>query len=206
MVGLLSGDSGSAAFQLYSKTVSLLVSPIPDSLSFEQAAVLPLAISTAAAGLYQKTHLALPHPSLDPQPTGQTLLVWGGASSVGATAVQLATASGLKVVATASSRNHEFVRSLGAVAVVDYKAGGVVEELVTAIGEAGGTFAGVFDAISEPGSLKLVGAVTDRLGVSPVAVVLPPPGGLTKTIEPKHGEFFSPFSRVSFSLLWGVLY
>ncbi|EKG10963.1 Alcohol dehydrogenase superfamily zinc-containing [Macrophomina phaseolina MS6] len=186
MVSLSTGDTASAAFQLYSKTFEILVSPIPDSLSFEEATVLPLAISTASAGLYQKTHLALPYPSTNPQPTGQTLLVWGGSSSVGATAIQLAAASGLKVVATASSKNHDFVKSLGAAAVIDYNSSNVVDEILAAIEQQGGKFAGAYDAISEPGSLKHIGAVTDKLGPSPVAVVLPPPEGLTKTSEHKH--------------------
>ncbi|KAF4314092.1 Alcohol dehydrogenase superfamily zinc-containing [Botryosphaeria dothidea] len=183
--GIATGDSADTAFQLYTKTLEILVSPIPDSLSFEEATVLPLAISTAAAGLYQKTHLALPHPSTNPQPTGQTLLVWGGSSSVGATAIQLAVASGLKVVATASSRNHDFVKSLGATAVIDYNSPSVVDEILAAIEAQGGKFAGAYDAISEPGSLKHIGAITDKLGPASVAVVLPPPDGLTKTIEVK---------------------
>ncbi|KAF4544692.1 alcohol dehydrogenase [Lasiodiplodia theobromae] len=186
LVGLLTGDPTSAAFQLYSKTVEIMVSPIPDSLSFEEATVLPLAISTAAAGLYQKSLLALPFPSTNPQPTGKTLLVWGGSSSVGATAIQLAVASGVKVVATASRKNHEFVKSLGAVAVVDYKSPNVVEELLAAIDQQGGSLVGAYDAISEPSSLQHIGALTDKVGVLPVATVLPPPEGLTKTAEAKQ--------------------
>lgn len=165
-----------------------MVSPIPDSLSFEEAAVLPLAISTAAAGLYQKSVLELPFPSTNPQPTGKTLLVWGGSSSVGATAIQLAVASGVKVVATASRKNHDFVKSLGAVAVVDYKSPNVVEELLAAIDQQGGGLVGAYDAISEPSSLQHIGALTDKVGVLPVAAVLPPPEGLTKTAEAKQGK------------------
>ncbi|MCD1634764.1 hypothetical protein K7H91_13395 [Martelella mediterranea] len=41
-------------------------------------------------------------PSLNPTPGGETLLVWGASSSVGSNAVQLATASGYAVIATAS--------------------------------------------------------------------------------------------------------
>lgn len=184
--GIATRDIEHSAFQLYSKTFEILAAPIPDSISFEEGAVLPLAISTAAAGLYQKTHLGLPFPSTNPQPTNQTLLVWGGSSSVGATAVQLAVASGLKVVATASTRNHDFVKSLGATKVIDYSSPSVVDDILAAIKEVGGSFAGVYDAISEPGSLKHIGAVTDKLGVTPVVVVLPPPESLTKTVESKQ--------------------
>jgi hypothetical protein len=82
------------AFQLYPATDEALVAEIPDSLAFEQAVVLPLAVSTASAGLYRRDYLNLPLPSADDvKSTGQVLLVWGGASSVGATTIQLAVAS-----------------------------------------------------------------------------------------------------------------
>lgn len=45
---------------------------------------------------------------------GQTILINGGSSAVGAFAIQIAKAIGAKVVATASGRNEEFVRGLGA--------------------------------------------------------------------------------------------
>src|ERR1019366_9295920 len=58
-------------------------SPIPDTMPFKDAAVLPLATSTAACGLFQTDQLRLRHPSVNAEPTGQTLLVWGGSTSVG---------------------------------------------------------------------------------------------------------------------------
>ncbi|RLN49211.1 hypothetical protein BBJ28_00025159, partial [Nothophytophthora sp. Chile5] len=51
---------------------------------------------------------------------GETVLILGGSSSVGMFAVQFAHALGARVVATTSSRNAEFVKSLGADQTIDY--------------------------------------------------------------------------------------
>ncbi len=45
---------------------------------------------------------------------GETLLIHGGSGGVGSLAIQIASARGIKVIATASEKNHEFLRSLGA--------------------------------------------------------------------------------------------
>jgi NADPH:quinone reductase-like Zn-dependent oxidoreductase len=71
-------DERHAGFQNYTVLLSNMASPIPPSLSFERAAVLPLGISTASAALFQKSCLALPKPSLNPPRTSTTVLIWGG--------------------------------------------------------------------------------------------------------------------------------
>jgi len=53
---------------------------------------------------------------------GQTILVQGGAGSVGSYAVALAKRAGVNVIATASARDLDYVRGLGADEVIDYKA------------------------------------------------------------------------------------
>jgi NADPH:quinone reductase-like Zn-dependent oxidoreductase len=75
----------------------------PASLSFEQAAALPLAGLTA-------------HQALETMGVrgGETLFVGGGSGGVGHLAVQLAIARGAHVIATASERNQDFLRELGA--------------------------------------------------------------------------------------------
>jgi NADPH:quinone reductase-like Zn-dependent oxidoreductase len=123
------------AFQHYVVLMENLVSPIPVSLSFEQASVLPLTLSTAAVGLYQKDQLGLPLPILQPTERHETVLVWGGSTSLGINAIQLARSSGYRVVATASPRNFDYLRSLGAEAVVDYRSATAVDELIAAIGD-----------------------------------------------------------------------
>ena len=156
--GSAMGDNNVGAFQEYALGPSNLVSPIPDSLSFEAAAVLPIAISTAACGLYEADQLKMPLPSLSPKATGKTVLVWGGASSVGMAAIQLAKASGYEVITTASSKNFEIMRQLGASDMYDYKTSSVVQDLIKAF--KGKDFAGaIICGGSEPDTSKVVGEV-----------------------------------------------
>jgi len=91
-----------------------------------------LTLSTAACGLFQKDQLALRHPSAHPEPTGKTLLVWGGSTSLGSNAIQLAVAAGYEVIATASPKNFDYVRGLGATQVFDYKSRTVVKDIIKA--------------------------------------------------------------------------
>lgn len=118
------------AFQEYMILHPHMASLIPDELSFERAAVLPLGLTTAACALFLKEHLNLPHLRIDPTPTGKTLLVWGGSTSVGCNVIQFAVAAGYDVVSTASTKNHELLRKLGAVEVFDYQSQTVVKDIV----------------------------------------------------------------------------
>jgi NADPH:quinone reductase-like Zn-dependent oxidoreductase len=76
----------------------------PGSLSWEEAAGLPVAAETSVRVF----------TVLGGVNEGQTLVINGAAGGVGAVAVQLARARGARVIGTASERNHEFLRSLGA--------------------------------------------------------------------------------------------
>lgn len=122
-------------FRRYVAVLERVCTPIPEDVTFERAAVLPLALSTAAAGLFEPDQLGLPLPMVPPAPREDVVLVWGASTSVGCNAVQLARASGFTVVATAGRRNHEFVRSLGAEAVLDYRDGDVDQRVVEAVGD-----------------------------------------------------------------------
>lgn len=123
------------AFQLYVVLMEHMVTPIPDELSFEQAAVLPMAVSTAASGMFQQDHLALRLPTPDRKDRGaETVLVWGGSTSVGSNGIQLARHAGYRVVATASPHNFDYVRSLGAAAAVDYHSRTAAKEIIDKIG------------------------------------------------------------------------
>ena len=120
------------AFQLYTVLLVNAASSIPSTLSYESAAVLPLGLSTAACGLFQKDQLALQHPSTSPKPTGKTLLVWGGATSVGCNAIQLAVAAGYEVLTTCSPKNFDYVKKLGASQAFDYNSKTVINDLIRA--------------------------------------------------------------------------
>lgn len=156
-------------FQSYTVVREDLASPLPASIAFEQAVVLPLGISTAATALFQSDHLALPHPSAHPTPTGRTVVVWGGSTSVGSNAIQLAVASGHRVATTASPRNHGRMRELGAEIVLDYRSPSVVADLVAAIGDA--EVAGVL-AVGT-GSAEPSVAVAAATGARQVALASP---------------------------------
>lgn len=121
------------AFQTFSIVEAHMASSIPDDMAYESAAVIPLGVSTAACGLYQKDQLGLNHPTVPhAKLTGKTLLVWGGATSVGCNAIQLAVASGYEVISTASPKNFDLVKRLGASQVFDYNSKTVVEDLINA--------------------------------------------------------------------------
>lgn len=122
------------AFQDYTILLANMASPIPDALPFEQAVVLPLTLSTAACGLFQKDQLALQYPSVVPKATDATLLVWGGSTSVGSNAIQLAVAAGYDVITTSSPRNFDYVKRLGASQVFDYHSETVVTDIIDALG------------------------------------------------------------------------
>ena len=146
------------AFQHHTVLLERMASPIPDWMAYERAAVLPLGLSTAACGLFQADFLALRHPSAGATPTGRTLLVWGGATSVGSNAIQLAAAAGYDVIATASPKNFDYVRALGARLAFDYRSPRVVADIVEAC--EGRTIAGAL-AIGA-GSARPCLAVVDR--------------------------------------------
>ena len=87
-----------------------VVSLKPANLSFEEAAAVPMAATTALQGLGR-------HGDIAP---GQQVLINGGTGGVGSFAVQLAKAAGAEVTAVTSTPNLELVRSLGADHLVDY--------------------------------------------------------------------------------------
>ncbi len=125
-------SSAEGAFQEYTVVLAHMAAPIPNTMPYENAAVLPLAVSTAACGLFQKDQLALEYPSSAPKPTGKTLLIWGGSTSIGSNAIQLAVAAGYEVITTSSPRNFNYVKKLGASKVFDYNQKSVVKDIVEA--------------------------------------------------------------------------
>jgi NADPH:quinone reductase-like Zn-dependent oxidoreductase len=84
----------------------------PKSLTFEQAAGVPIAAETAYRSLHESARLQ----------KGQTVLIHGAAGGVGSSAVQIAKAAGARVIGTASANNAEFLKSLGVDQVIDYRA------------------------------------------------------------------------------------
>ena len=167
----LRNRAAEGAFQDYVVLLAHMAAPIPDAMPFEDAAVLPLGLSTAACGLFQKDFLALNAPSASPAPTGRTLLVWGGSTSVGSNAIQLAVAAGYDVVTTASPRNFAYVKQLGAREAFDYRSKNVISDIVNAL--RGREIAGALaiGAGSAAACIDIVGACE---GARLVAMATPP--------------------------------
>lgn len=101
---------GAAAEYVVARAADL--APKPASLDHVQAAAVPLSGLTAWQALFD-------HAGLE---AGQRVLIHGAAGGVGTYAVQLAHWHGAHVIATASARNHAFLRELGATDVLDYNA------------------------------------------------------------------------------------
>ena len=91
----------------------------PKTLSYDEAATVPAGAATAWQGLFDHGNLQ----------AGQRVLILGGSGGVGLFAVQFARWKGAHVIATTSTDNVEFVRSLGAETVVDYKKARVEDEI-----------------------------------------------------------------------------
>jgi len=86
------------------------LAPKPRSLDYVQAAAVPLSALTAWQALFDYAGLA----------AGQSVLIHGAAGGVGVFAAQLARLAGALVIGTASARNSDFLRDLGANKTIDY--------------------------------------------------------------------------------------
>jgi NADPH:quinone reductase-like Zn-dependent oxidoreductase len=97
----------------YAQYIAVRASEIqrkPKSLDHVQSAAIPLAALTARQAIFDAGHLE----------AGQKILIHAAAGGVGTFAVQLAKWKGAYVIGTASSRNHAFLRELGADELIDY--------------------------------------------------------------------------------------
>ncbi|KAJ3891284.1 dehydrogenase [Lentinula edodes] len=171
VAGFLNGCSSpenGGTFAEYCVADAMLLVDIPDDMSFESASTLGLAAFTACQVLWQSQKLPTPVDiAKDPFP----ILVWSGASAVGQYAVQLAKQSGLQVITTASPRNHELLKKLGADAVFDYRDNEVVSKITTFCGDNGLNVA--IDCASNDESISLIAQCIGDRKESYIALVLP---------------------------------
>ena len=98
------------AFAEYAATREDRLAPKPRTLSFAQAAAIPVAGCTALQGLRDRAQVG----------AGQRVLVYGAGGGVGTFTVQVAKALGAHVTAVTRTENMELVRSIGAEDVIDY--------------------------------------------------------------------------------------
>jgi NADPH:quinone reductase-like Zn-dependent oxidoreductase len=166
------------AYSEYITAPSRQLARIPEGLSFEEAAAVPLAALTAWQTLVDTAHVQ----------AGQRVLVTAAAGGVGHFAVQFARHLGATVVATASERNHAWLSDLGADDVVDYHQAGYeaqIRDIDVAIELVGGPQeTGLLQAIRPGGLIVAVpGGVSEALadrakdaGVNVTAYLVEPDG------------------------------
>ena len=103
-------SSLSGGYAEYAITKADAIALKPESINFEEAAAIPIAALTAWQSMFALANLS----------SGQKILITGASGGVGSMAVQLAKTKGAFVIGTASGRNEQFVRDLGADEFVDY--------------------------------------------------------------------------------------
>ncbi|KAK5113598.1 hypothetical protein LTR85_010827 [Meristemomyces frigidus] len=180
-LGLVYGGARHGAFQLYTTVRERLTAKLPPAIPFSKGVVLPLALSTATAGLFEILKLRLPTTPPTPS-TGEIVLIWGGSSSVGTVASQLARAAGYDVVTTASQRNHTYAKEMGAIEVFDYADPEVIPKLKEYL--SGTKFAGALDCIGDSGAPDACAEIVKSLlGGGVVPTMLWPPKDLPEGVE-----------------------
>ena len=136
---------------------------IPESMSDEEAATLPLALFTASVGLYRNLGLPAPWDRSDakaPDTAKVPLVINAASSTVGSFAVKLAklnTRIG-PIIATAGS-SADYVKSLGVDAVVDYRSESAADDIKKAAN--GVPIRHAFDASNSIASVKYLTAVLE---------------------------------------------
>jgi len=103
--------SKNGAYAEYIAVKEAELAPKPKSIDHIHAAAIPLAGLTAWQALFDTAGLA----------AGQMILIHGAAGGVGGYAVQLAKSKGARVIGTASRRNQDYLRELGADETIDYQ-------------------------------------------------------------------------------------
>jgi NADPH:quinone reductase-like Zn-dependent oxidoreductase len=99
------------AYAEYAVASAAMLATKPSSLSYVDAASVPVVAVTAWQALFDYAHLN----------AGQTVVIHGAAGNVGAYAVQLARRAGLRTIGTAATDDLPFVRRLGANTVIDFR-------------------------------------------------------------------------------------
>ena len=151
--GYSAGDEvfgrGSGTYAEYALAPTVTLAHKPAGITFEQAATLPVGGVTAWVGLFDAAHLE----------AGQRVLVHGAAGGVGSLAVQLAHWKGASVIATTSTANVAYVKSLGADEVVNYTAvqfEDVVSDMDVVFDAVGGDVTGRSWSVLKKGGILVV--------------------------------------------------
>ncbi|KAH6998701.1 chaperonin 10-like protein [Ilyonectria sp. MPI-CAGE-AT-0026] len=186
IAGLIWGGEikGLGAYSDYTIADERICFKVPHNISLPQAATIPLASLTSLLALFSKDSLDInPNSGSD-----TTILIWGGTSSVGQYAIQIAALHGFNVVTTCSPQHFDLVSSLGAHDAFYYSDPHVVE----LIKEAAPGLRYVFDTIGNETSSMLGSlAISER-------------GGTLCTVRPgkAHTENVTGQTKVTDVLVW----
>lgn len=130
----------------------------------------------------------MPYPTEKPEALKRTLLVWGGSSSVGSCCIQLAVASGAHVITTASPRNFDYCRELGASECFNYHDSDVEDQIVDSL--KGRTVAGAYHAVGGGGAVQSCARIVDRAKGKAIVVTIGgvPEEGIPSSVRAKSSK------------------
>ncbi|KAL9006727.1 MAG: hypothetical protein Q9188_000505 [Gyalolechia gomerana] len=149
------GDINHGAFQQYSLLNENVTAKLPDDITFEEGAILPMSIATAGVAIF--LDLAIPRRSR-----------------------AIARSLGLTVYAVCSPRHHPKVREYGASHVFDYNDANVITNIVQVAKRNTDTIKLSFDAISEGTTPEQVASILNQQGGGKMAMTLPFPESAKK--------------------------
>lgn len=163
------GNPDYGAMQKYVLVGEDTVAVLPDEFSFVEGCVFPLAALTAWNGWLWAGIARVPIDRSEKK----GVLVWGASSSMGALAVQGAKNMGYTVYATASPQHHEYLKTLGAARVFDYKSDDVSSDILDAAKEDGIAIRVAYHAIgaqqvSADIISKSAGSDQGKLAIAPI--------------------------------------
>jgi NADPH2:quinone reductase len=121
------GPESNRAYAEYHAVAADIVAKKPASLYHEEAAAVPLAGGTAYEAIVRRLAVRV----------GETVLIHGGTGGVGSFAVQIAKASGARVLASAGTDNQDALEELGVDVAIDYSSEDVFEVALDDTGGAG---------------------------------------------------------------------
>ncbi|KAJ7463390.1 chaperonin 10-like protein [Mycena galericulata] len=151
-----------------------LCAKVPENIALDAAATIPDNFITSFYTLFDQLSLPVPTsfpPTAQPPNHAVPILVYGAGSTAGQYAIQLLHAAGYtNVVATASTKHHAFLRTLGAKSIFDYNSPTLAADIGSAVG-GDGKIALAFDPITATGTLAKIAQVISPQGT--VALLLP---------------------------------
>ncbi|CCG85061.1 protein of unknown function [Taphrina deformans PYCC 5710] len=193
---LATSNPDHGAFQEYSILYEHAAVKLPSNISFEQGAVLPMAVATAGQSMFVRQKISKSQSAKD-----SIYFVWGGSSSTGTAAIQLARYFGFTVFATASPHHHEYLKSLGAAQVFNYKDASIEEEILDAANSLDKPILHGFCAVTGDGantrSASILSTSAKRAGkTAQLSVTLPWP---EESSKPSNVEITMPFAALLFT-------